>query len=198
MKYAFFVAGFVVAALLAGVYILRKGPIQPFAGGDDEPIVVAGGSLDLASLNGWKKETPPPAGYPYTAIQKHTKRQLTIGLIVYNNGAPVVQPLPAGQMKLEIAYCNGVCSDLNNPDDKVTVWTDANGNKLRVSNTNSQHQIGDEADAATASGSTTISHQPDWKVNRIRDVVHSADYPCANFKCQIVLVYHCDNSGHCQ
>ena len=200
MKYAFFVAGFVVAALLAGIYVWRKGPIKPFAGGDDEPIVVAGGSLDFASLNGWKKDTNDPNGY--TAIHKHPKRTVTIGLIVYNNnGAPVVQQLPAGHMELEIAYCNGTgACNLNNPDDKVIIRTDSDGSHLRVINNNSQHKIGEEADDADAHHSTTISHQPDFKIHQIRDVVNNPNQPyhCDNFKCQIVLVHYCNNSGNCQ
>jgi hypothetical protein len=195
MKYAFFVAGFVVAALLAGTYAWQKGL---FRANDDEPIVVAGGSLDFASLNGWKQDKTDPTGR--TAIHNHTNRKLSIGLIVYNEGGPHVKLLPAGQMKLEIAYCMNVTCNPDSPDDKVTVSTDANGNKLSVSNTNSQHKIGEEADKATANNSTTISHQfqPDFKIKQIKNV-NSADNPygCDNGKCEIVLVYHCDNSGHC-
>jgi len=197
MKYAFFVAGFVVATSLAGTYAWHKGL---FRANDDEPIVVAGGSLDFASLNGWQKDKTDLTGR--TAIHNHTNRKLTIGLIAYNNGTPAVKLLPAGQMKLEIAYCvNGTCNP-NTPDDKVTVWTDSNGKKLSVSNTNPLHKIGEEADDATAHSSTTISHQyqPDFKINQIKDVINNPNNPyhCDNGKCEIVLVYHCDNSGNCK
>ena len=189
-----FAAGLLTAAALYGIYVW----FHPMTGGDDEPIVVAGGSLDLESLNGWKKDPQDPSGY--TAIHNHTKRRVTIGSIGYNNGAPVTKPLPAGRTKLELAYCSGPC-DPNIPDDKVTVWTEASGNKLRVTNTNQNHKMGDEADAAAAAGSTTISHLPlDWHVVRIRDVVQvpNVDYVPADPRCHIVLIYHCDHSGQCQ
>ena len=175
-----FVLGFVVAALPAGIYGWQKGI---FRANDDEPIVVAGGSLDITSVNGWGKN--PNSN---TANHNHTKSTINSIEILYG-----YEKLPGGRVELEIAYCPGVCANVNNPDDKVTIKTDADGTHLTISNSNPQHKMGDEG------GSTTISHQPpNWKVNRIRDVVNSRDYACDSGKCQVRLNYHCDNPGHCQ
>ena|ERR1035437_1805121 len=190
----YFAAGLLTAAALYGIYVL----VHPMTGGDDEPIVVAGGSLDIGSINGWKKDPQDSTGY--TALHKHTKRKVSVGLIGAD-GAPVSPVLPAGPTHLEIAYCKDLNCDPDKPDDKITVKTKSDGTRLTLSSsiTNKDNKIGDEADAADASGSTTISHQPhEWHVTRIRDIIHGKDYTVHTGICQIVLIYHCNNSGHCQ
>src|ERR1035437_191572 len=191
----YFAAGLLTAAALYGIYVL----VHPMTVGDDEPIVVAGGSLDIGSINGWEKDPKDS----YVANAKHRNRKVTGGVIMYNDGVPRSQPLSGGPIKFEIAYCpaphpGDKCADPNKPDDKITISTYPDTTHLSVSNTNKYHKMGDEADAANAAKSTTISHQPDWKVNRIRDVVHNnKDYPCVTGPCSVVLIYHCDNTGHC-
>ena len=187
----FFAAGFLIAAALGGIYFLIE-DIKPMSG-DDDRVVVAGGSLVIGSQFGWKQDPQDP----FVANHKHQKRKVTGGVIIFNDGQPHYHSWTGGRIEFEIAYCNGICADVNNPDDKVTIKTDPDATHLRVFNTNRYHKLGDEAQAAP--DPTTINHQPDWRVNRIRDVVNNnKDYKCDNGKCSVLPLYHCGVIGDCQ
>jgi hypothetical protein len=186
----YFAAGLLTMAALGGTFVLVKDIHR--TSGDDDRVIVAGGSLTIGSQYGWVKDTS------FVANHKHKRRTVTGGVILYNDGGPRYQNWSGGPIEFEIAYCNGTCSNVNIPDDKVTIKTDADAKHLRVFNTNQDHKLGDEADAAAAAGSTSFDHQPDWKVNRIRDVVNHIDYKCDNGKCSVFPLYHCGLFGNCQ
>ena len=199
MKFAFFVAGFVVAALLAGIYVWRKSPMKPFSGGDDEPIVVAGGSLEIGSRNGFD----PDAGGDLNKAH-HTQKHRSVNRVevLYNNpdkpgqdGGPAYTEIIPSQPQLvmiDITYCKNKCA--STPDDTVTFNTDGNSQNLGVSNSDKNRPIG-----KINPGSKKVKHvEANWQVNQISVTVGSSpktDYPCDNGKCQVVLHYYCPTLG---
>jgi hypothetical protein len=199
MKYAFFVAGFVVAALLAGVYILRKGPIQPFAGGDDEPIVVAGGSFEVGSHNGFAKDPQDPK----KADHQDKGRNVTRIDVLYNDATtgPGYQEFlvdKGGDIRVDIDY---VPKDTPKPHDTVTFTTQNGGKELGITNCSGCPPIGGEVNSA----STTIVHQPpdgtvgqitvSGKFNPAPAPANAGPFSCVNGKCQVVLHYWCKSGG---
>jgi hypothetical protein len=196
-----FAAGVVVAAALGGIYFLVE-DIHPTAShlvedihptaSDDDRVVVAGGSLEIQSLNGCARNT----NGTYTAIHIDKNRIVTGGNIIIDGKPLPPGSWPVGPIKFEIAYCAGACKP-NTPDDLITVETDSNGKRLRFTNTNLAHKLGDEA--AAAPDPKNIVHQPDTgKVMRIRDVLSNKNYPCTNGLCSILATYHCDVKGDCK
>src|ERR1017187_973560 len=81
----YFVAGLLTAAALCGIYVWIKGPVHlgpdwKTLTGDDDPIIVAGGSLDIRSKVGFAKDSPPKAHH------SDKNRTLTKILIVDKGG----------------------------------------------------------------------------------------------------------------
>jgi hypothetical protein len=199
----FFVAGFVVAALLAGIYIWHNGPPPPNkAGGDDEPIVVAGGSFEIGSHNGF---APPSGADHHQTNHNHTNRKVTRIDILYNYNDPKTGPdyqefiVPDQEdVSVSIEYLSGGCKSPSTGD-KVTFATHHGGKEFGITNDKNCPPIGDEVDANPKV--TKIIHQPTGgKVGQITvvgKVVPDPDpkgYSC-NGKCQVVLHYWCDTGG---
>jgi hypothetical protein len=181
----YFAAGLLTAAALYGIYIL----VHPMAGGDDEPIVVAGGSFEIGSRYGFVNVDA------HHASHKHKGRGVTRIDILYNDKTkgPGYKEFDAkqGDMTVGIEY---VPKDSSKPHDTVTFSTDKGGNSLAISNAPKCPGIGDEVDA----NSTTIVHQPDGTVGQITVSGSKLDptpdpkgYPCDNGKCQVVVHYFC-------
>src|ERR1039457_1836670 len=117
----FFAAGFLIAAALGGIYFLIEDN-KPRSG-DDDRVVVAGGSFNIQSLYGFEKETP------LIAIHKHKKRTVTGGDIIIDGKPLPPGSWPVGRIKFEIAYCASACNP-DTPDDKITIWTEPDATHL--------------------------------------------------------------------
>ena len=184
-----FVLGFVVATSLAGTYAWRKGL---FRANDDEPIVVAGGTFEIGSLNGFKRID---AHHLSHKLPKSTVKR--IDLLYYDNAkGPSYQKFVAsGDITVVIEYKHGQCNPPSTGD-TVTFATHNLGQELGVSNDLNCPGVGD-----APSVPTNISHQPtSGKMGKITvsgtvvPAPNPAGYPCGNNKCQVVLHY-CKNAG---
>ena len=184
-----FVLGFVVATSLAGTYAWRKGL---FRANDDEPIVVAGGTFEIGSLNGFKRID---AHHLSHKLPKSTVKRIDL---LYNdqaNGPSYQKFLVTGDIKVDIEYKHDQCTPPSTVD-KVTFGTINGGHGLGVSNDLNCPGVGDDPSVPT-----NISHQPTTgKMGKITvsgngvPAADAHDYPCENNKCQVVLHY-CKNTG---
>jgi hypothetical protein len=171
----FFVAGLLTAAAAYAIYAHVWD-----RSGDDDPIVVAGGSLEIGSRYGFD----PDPGSHNNANHSYKSSVLNHITVLYNAaGVPAYDDFSVtGQVQVDIAYkCKGTCA--GTPDDTVTFHTDANGKNLTIS---SKYPIG-----PTNPGTKQLTHpKADWTVNQITVTGHPS-YPCYSGKCQVVLRYVC-------
>src|ERR1017187_6210775 len=188
-----FVAGLLTVAALYGIYVWHRGPSRP--GGDDDPIIVAGGSMHIGSLYGFDQDsTLDPHGHHPQANHKHKTRYLNRVEVLYNNPKPAKPADPPEgpayadvpvkrPVTIEIVYhCSDPSKCGTEPDDTVVFRTDPSGQNLSVKNSSGTNPIGDEV----PNGSTPLKHQPDTRtVTKI--TVNSNPYLCDNGKCQVVL-----------
>ena len=172
----YFVAGLLTAAALCGIYVWIKGPVHfgphwKTLTGDDDPIIVAGGSLDIRSKVGFARDSSKPAHH-----LDNNRRMIGV-LIVHKGGLDyqaVTEPTT-----VDFAYCQNACGS---SDDTITFT--ANPGELLVSN--ARGTIGDEA-----GGNSHFSHQPpNWTLNQI--TVASKPYFCGKKgdPCLAIMVYH--------
>ena len=179
---AYFAAGVLAAAALYGIYVKLAG--RGSMTSDDDPIVVAGGSLNIDSTFGFQRDDK------YNAHHAHPTRKL-IGVGVYYNEGTNTKPQPIlnGATTIEFAFCpsiGGCANGVNHPDDKITLKTNSGGQQLTVSNTQgTTYGIGDEAQASPLH----IMHQPpDRRVWQI--TVNGAPYGCFNATpCMVGMIY---------
>jgi|ERR1035437_5474104 hypothetical protein len=193
-----FFAGFLIAAVLGlgGVYVWRQTHSGPRPTGDDDPIVVAGGSLKIGSRYGFELDSSSHQ----KANHKHKGRTVDRIEIWSDDNAPRTdQFFASGRVDVDIEYCPDLCVDSGQKHDHVT-FTAPNGKKLMVSSDTS-HPIGDEANL----NPILIDHQPNQpNQGRVKQIVVSGKldhtplpfYPCAaNGKCHVVLHYGCPTTG---
>jgi hypothetical protein len=170
--------------------------MQPLAG-DDDPIVVAGGSLTIRSKYGFEMDN----GNHQKARHKHKSRTLQRLEIWTDSTAP--QPTDEfyarGNVTVDFEYCPDDCSNNALPHDHV-VFETPNGKNLKVSSDKS-HPIGDEANL----NPVWIDHQPNQpgppKQGTVKQVILSGDldhtptnpYVCVQGRCQVELHYWCGN-----
>src|SRR5664279_3619965 len=117
----YFAAGFLIAVALGGIYVLVKGPIGPMSG-DDDRVIVAGGSLRLDSRHRFIRDPQDKQ----RAIHIHPWRTVAAVEVFYWDGKLAHADLPGGPVKVEIDYCKGAnftCANPNIPDDVVTLET---------------------------------------------------------------------------
>ena len=192
-----FFAGFLIAAVLGlgGVYVWRQTHSGPRPTGDDDPIVVAGGSFEIGSLRGFD----PALGIDHRrANHIDTTRVLNRVEVLYNkpasagdDGGPAyAEIIPDSQhpVKIAFAYCPNKCANAT-PDDTITFTADSDHKNLAVSNGDQNHPIGN-----IPAKSKRFRHGQNWQVNGISVTVGTSpktDYLCDNGKCQVVLHYNC-------
>src|ERR1035441_5675914 len=104
----YFVAGLLTAAALCGIYVWIKGPVHfgphwKTRTGDDDPIIVAGGSLDISSRVGFAQDNPGQAHH------KEPGRKLTGIVVIYNGGNDVANLSVKGPTTVAFAYCYTTC-----------------------------------------------------------------------------------------
>jgi hypothetical protein len=191
-----YLAGFLIAAALGGAYILLVGPIGPSRPtGDDDPIVVAGGSLKIGSRFGFD----PDLSDHQKATHKdknRTVRRLEIECDA--SGQRCDEFYVSGKVNVDIEYCPDDCKDTTKKPDIVT-FNSPNGKKLTVSNSDTSHPIGDEAKL----NSNLIDHQPNQpNQGRVKQIIVSGDldhtpdpsYPCKGGLCKVTLHYWCGSN----
>ena len=199
----FFAAGFLIAAALGGIYFLIE-DIKPMSG-DDDRVVVAGGSLKISSVYGFDLE---PNDHQ-TANHRHKGRTVNrLEIWSDDNAARTDQFSVSGQVDVEFEYCPDDCSDSSKTHDHVKI-TAPSGKKLKVSNSDTIHPIGDEANL----NPLLIDHQPNQpgppkqgtvtqiKISGKLDHTPQPSYACAaNGKCHVVLHYWCPSTveGACK
>ena len=194
-----FLGGLVLAALGFGAYLL----FVDIRSGDDDPIVVAGGSLRIGARKGFEQN----AKSTRQADHKHKKRVLEHIQVLYNPGpmgGPALADLVFGKaVTVVIDYCNPNNVDcLTSPDDVVTFATDASGQNLNVI---SSTGLGPGAEI---DGNGQITHLPaNFLIKQfVITGVTATDtpslcersictFPCSDGKCSATLFYHCNLSG---
>ena len=191
-----FGAGFLIAAALGGIYFWVE-DIHPMSG-DDDRVVVAGGSLKIGSVYGFD----PDLSDPQKANHKHKGRTVNrLEIWTDDNAARTDQFYVSGQVDVDIEYCPDAACLASSKNDHVTL-TAPGGKKLKVSNTDTIHPIGDEAKL----NPLLIDHRPSQ--GRVKQIVISGkldhtpqpSYACAaSGKCHVVLHYWCptDGDGDC-
>src|ERR1035437_1645552 len=96
-----FFVGLLVAAALGGIYVLVKGPIGPMSG-DDDRVVVAGGSLKILSFYGFETDS---AGNRWRANHIHQNRIVNRLEIEYNDQGPLREQFDVkGPVMVDIEY----------------------------------------------------------------------------------------------
>jgi hypothetical protein len=210
-----FAAGVVVAAALGGIYFWFQ-DVRPTAShlaevirptaGDDDRVVVAGGSLKISSDYGFDMDNPNDHQTANHRDKGRTVNRLEIWSD--NNAARTDQFFPSGQVDVDFEYCPDDCSDGSKKHDHVTI-TAPGGKKLKVSNSDGVHPIGDEAHL----NPLLIDHQPNQpgppKQGTVTQIKISGklghtpqpSYACAaNGKCHVVVHYWCPSTveGACK
>ena len=210
-----FAAGVVVAAALGGIYFWFQ-DVRPTAShlaevirptaGDDDRVVVAGGSLKISSDYGFDMDNPNDHQTANHRDKGRTVNRLEIWSD--NNAARTDQFFPSGQVDVDFEYCPDDCSDGSKTHDHVTI-TAPKGKKLKVSNSEGVHPIGDEAHL----NPLLIDHQPNQpgppkqgtvtqiKISGKLDHTPQPSYACAaDGKCHVALHYWCPSTveGACK
>ena len=172
----YFAAGLLTAAALYGIYALVSAVFHnKAASGDDDPIIVAGGSLDISSRVGFAKDDKGKAHH----LDKG--RKLTGVVVIYNGGNDVANVGAGKKPAVAFAYCYAKCPP-SGADDTITFKADPSN----LSVANSLKTIGDEAD-----GKQQFTHQPTTgTLSKI--TVNNTDYPCGpkGTICMAVMVYN--------
>src|ERR1035437_4390416 len=147
MKFGSIAVGFLIAVALGGIYVLVVGPGKPV--GDDDPIVVAGGSFEIGSLKGFNKD---PGGDPNKAIHTEPARYLNRVEVLYNKpaiaggdeGGPAYAKIVPDSQKsvtIDIDYCPNKC--VGTANDVITFNANLSDQNLGVANSDKNLPIGD-------------------------------------------------------
>jgi hypothetical protein len=185
---------FTLYNIIAGRWLFPPGDIVPTSG-DDDPIIVSGGSLDITSTVGFQQYD----NVPYQANHLHTRRKLVSVDVRYGAGAAQFDTIYAnsinGPIDITVNYCQDMPCTNTSPQEQVIFRVNGGHNNLFISNQGGPSGIGTEADG----GKRNIHHMPDtWHVIRIDVAPISRSYQCVGGICGMVLHYYCGNSGHCQ
>ena len=150
---------------------------------DDDVIIVVGGSLEIFSRKGFKKDGGNKKGVSHGP----GSAALTDICVFYSDNNDTVDCNPvSGPQSIALTYCpTSLCIS----NDTVTFSVDNNDRKpLKITNTSEDYGIGDEA---TATGKNVLHHQPpDWHVFTVtlRGSI-GITYTCPN-GCRVELGYH--------
>ncbi|HXS95504.1 MAG TPA: hypothetical protein VN736_12955 [Candidatus Limnocylindrales bacterium] len=176
--------------VMTGGWELPFGRLGPFSG-DDDPIIVSGGSLTIQSRFGLKEH----GGNAYWADHAHTKRKLREVDISYGTTSQMTdsQTVSSGPYTVALTYCpDSTCAS----SETVTFAVDNHRQNLNVQNAGGSSGVGAEAN----SNGKYINHVPTtWHVYKIR--AGAKTYPCDSssaYQCQAILYYHCGTTGDCQ
>ena len=144
---------------------------------DDDPIIMAGGSLHVYSHGGFN-------GKKGTAVHNQPNKYVTeVDLIAGDPLKYYSKPFSHQQVTISMAYCQ-TCPT----PDNVTFQTDSNGQNLTL--TDAVGTIGDEANQ----GKHEIVHQPEQgQIQKI--TLAGQDYTCVTGHCYLIIHY-CKNSNY--
>ncbi|MBZ5624378.1 MAG: hypothetical protein LAQ69_37630 [Acidobacteriia bacterium] len=182
-----------IVGVAAAIYMLiqwRPKDQHPMTGGDDAPIVMAGGSMYIGTIGPKFKQDPHATN---EAIHEDNTRYvasvdilgaqgslLTLQKLKFNDGTPPIVPV-----KIDMTYCDSGCS--LSVDDSVTImFTPASphGGELRLKNTDSGHAIGSDVN------SNVWEHKPSSrKLASIMVTGQAQPFTCPEGKCLIVIHY---------
>jgi hypothetical protein len=149
--------------------------------GDDEPIIMAGGSLNIFThVHKFDSDSN------MQLVHKDPRKFLAAADIYYGNVQIDSVKFAGKQAKIDIDYCPA-SGCVASSTDTVTFGTDSMGSSLQLSS--SQRKMAME----TTSTSNLVQHQPpDFKIQEIR--INGAIYDCpVDIRCTVVL-HHCSKN----
>jgi len=190
----------ILIALLTAFNVVTHRWIFPFGpihtvNGDDDPIIVSGGSMNIRSKYGFQEHD----GDVYTADHVHRHRVLQSIDIWYGPGSLQYDPIDAGTINGKFSVAFTYCPDRSCiAHDTVSVNVDDQHYGLNIANPGGTYGIGQEA--GSSPGKKSISHQPtDWHLYQIAIPALNKTYPCDPLLpfCSAHFKYHCDTAGDC-
>jgi hypothetical protein len=175
----------ILATIFTGYSIEKRyWRLPPWRGADDDPIIVAGGSMRVHNK---KLQSDGHGGLNHP---EGANRSVASVDILYN-GSYNGQTGPDGEslafnhkpVTVSLTYCPKVLGCGAGKDD-VKITTDGTGMNLGI--TNNGHPIGNEAPDAYGAR----NHEPpDWVIKEITVNSISPAYPCDNGRCYVVVHY---------
>jgi hypothetical protein len=172
----YFAAGAVTGVALYGIYAKFSSKAN-----DDDPIIVAGGSMRIHTHS---KDKFTPDGEGGLKHVDGKNRSVTGVDILYNDTGPdgVSRFFKNQLVTVTLTYCDTLAACAYSED--VTLSTDLNGTSLGI--TNGPKTIGGEV-VPNSDHFDHLPNLPNWKISNI--ALNGKNFKCSDGRCYVVIHY---------